>query len=96
MEIKFDFKGVRKCLVDHDGITLTVLRLIVEEEYRRQGVGTKALDTLKLYAKQKHLRTIRLIAEPETEEVRDDLIRFYRRNGFHFVPGDNETMYCHP
>lgn len=87
----FDFPGVDKCAVlnvcpGH----IKLLKLEINPAYRGKGVGTRVLRELKRLG-----CTITLVAYPDDPERYDDLMRFYRRNGFEEVEGAGEMVW-HP
>lgn len=89
------FEHVQKCLVDDVGNTLTLVRLIVMEEHRRKGVGTRVLQYIKQRARKRR-QWVRLTVDPSVGDVeRADLVRFYKRSGFRLC-SDNETMIWSP
>lgn len=50
---------------------------IVKEEYRNRGIGTRLLETSKLWAKERNLEYLRLSVFPKN----DSGVRFYKRHG---------------
>lgn len=82
---------IQKCLVDDEGAGMLLVRLLVKEDRRRRGAGGRMLERVKELAKSRRKRWVRLVLEPESSDMRHDLIRFYRRHGFSMMR-DNETM----
>ncbi len=95
VEFTFDFPGVRKCLVEFNARTASLVLLIVEPAYRRRAVGTHALAKLAEFARGEGCRELVVFpwpAGPEGEQIpTDEIIRFYRRNGFSHM-GGSEMM----
>lgn len=83
-----------EAVLESDGTTCTICRLFVHEMVRKQGVGTQLLKDVFWWAKKRRLRYLRVCPEPESPEMRHDLIRFYKRNGFHST-SDNDAMLRH-
>lgn len=63
---------------------MRVTNLLVEEGFRRQGIGRLLMDTAVEKAREAGARALVL----ETQSCNDQAIRFYRRNGFSLVGFD--------
>jgi ribosomal protein S18 acetylase RimI-like enzyme len=68
--------------------SLLVWELAVNEQYRRQGIGTRLMDSLSLVAARNGLRV--LVCETQTTNI--PAILFYRKAGFH-VEGIDLSYY---
>lgn len=83
-----------EAIVEDDGVTCTICRLHVHPLLRRQGVGTKLLKDVYWWARKRKRSYLRVSPVPESEDMRDALLRFYKRNGFH-TSSDNDVMLKH-
>jgi GNAT superfamily N-acetyltransferase len=83
-----------EAVLESDGVTCTICRLFVHEMLRGKGTGTQLIKDAYWWARRRRCRYLRVCPEPENPERRDDLIRFYKRNGFHLT-SDNDAMLRH-
>lgn len=60
---------------------LRVTNILIDDKYRRQGIGKKLMDYVKEYAKQENHRLILL----ETQTCNTKAIAFYRHQAFNLV-----------
>jgi ribosomal protein S18 acetylase RimI-like enzyme len=67
---------------------LKVWNLLVDEEYRRQGIGTKLMHSAEVFAQEKHCRAISV----ETQATNWPALSFYLKLGFE-VCGVDEHFY---
>ncbi len=98
-EYHFTFPGVRKCMITTGGAYLELTGLIVEPAFRGKGVGKAAVEEIKRYARNHRYRGVRLIAMPigpvEERVTLEQLVRFYKRNGFQLLRGTDDQMICY-
>jgi len=88
------------CIIEDDGGKyLNLVNLVVEPDYRRKGVGSLAVRWVCQEAVRRKKKGVRLLAMPigpaEEQVDKNDLVRFYRRNGFRLL-ADNESMIWYP
>jgi GNAT superfamily N-acetyltransferase len=62
--------------------------LYVDSDQRNKGIGSKLIQKCVKWAKDKKLERLYLMAEPAEKENREDLVRFYEKNGFSVVEGN--------
>lgn len=90
--LTFPFPGVQRCnLVQRAPGHLRLVKLEIVPEYRGKGIGSRVLRELKRLG-----QTISLVAYPDDPDRYDDCRRFYRKNGFTEVEGDDGVFEWHP
>ena len=87
-EPQFTFAGVEECLVEVRPTLLYLHRLKVSPLFQGQRLGSRALTELK-----KRGLPIRLIPYPDDPNRGEELKRFYVRNGFRSVTGDDNMQW---
>jgi ribosomal protein S18 acetylase RimI-like enzyme len=90
--LEFPFPGVQRCTISrvYPGL-LKLIKLEIAPEYQGRRIGSRVLSELKRLG-----QTITLVAYPDDPSRYEDCRRFYRRNGFTEVEGDDGTFVWHP
>lgn len=87
----FPFPGVEECTIREWPKEIVLSRIRIDPLFQGQGIGSRVLAELK-----KMRKTIHLVVYPDNPNLCEELARFYRRNGFTEVEGENALWIWKP